>query len=154
MCQKLVEAQDQIRTVQCLYYWLPLPFAIGPEGGSGVADPILSTRLPPYGNNSSFVTALDLNIINFTLKQAGDNFNIQSAPLDGTPYLSANFDYIPSFDSGTTSGFGNLTLDQLNAALKIRSYKMNIANTALQTIEIIMGEWSGLGLCDIIATMA
>jgi hypothetical protein len=28
-----------------------------------------------------------------------------------------------------------------------------VANTALQTVEIIMGEWSGLGLCDIIAVM-
>jgi hypothetical protein len=154
MCTKLVEAQAQIQLVQSRYYWLPLPSATGPEGGSAVADPIVTDKLP-NGANFSFITTLDQDIINFYYAQQGSNFNAQSASLDGTPSLGPfEFDYIPTFASDTTSGYGNNTLDQLNRAMAIRNHDMTIANTALQTIEIIMGEWSGLGLCDIVATMA
>jgi hypothetical protein len=154
MCTKLVEAQAEIQLVQSRYYWLPQPSTTGPEGGSTVADPIISTSLP-NGANFSFITTLDQDIINFTLNQQASDFNAQSANLDGVPSLGPfEFDYIPTFASDTTSGYGNNTLDQINRAMSIRNHDMTIANTALQTIEIIMGEWSGLGLCDIVAAMA
>jgi hypothetical protein len=43
---------------------------------------------------------------------------------------------------------------QLDNLSKVRNQDLEVANNALKTIEIIMGEWSGFGLCDIIAIMA
>ena len=150
MCRVLVDAQKQIQKIQSLYYWLPLPSSIGPEGGSEINPPIVSSSLP-----STLITAQDQSIINLSLSQLANTFDTQTAPTDGIPDLGDfAFDAFQlTFNSDTSSSLGDNVSTELNTLLKKRTTDLTSANTALQTIEIIMGEWSGLGLCDIIAIM-
>jgi hypothetical protein len=150
MCTALVKAQLKIQLVQSRYYWLPLPSTIGPEGGSTIEPPIVSTNLP-----STLITTQDQSIINFTLAQLANTFDTQTAPLNGIPDLGG-FAFDPfqlTFNTDTSSSLGDNTTTQLTALTTKRNTDLATANTALQTVEIIMGEWSGLGLCDILAVM-
>lgn len=156
MCVQLVRAQLDIQTAQSRYYWIPAPSSnLGPEGGSDVQGIIISQTLP-----NNFITVKDQAIINLTLNQAVNNFDTSSAQANGVPDLGAfAFDGGPNFfdltfDQTTSTGMGDITTSQLTNLNKIRNHDLSVANTALQNIEIIMGEWSGLGLCDIIAVMA
>jgi len=150
MCAKLVDAQLKIQRIQSKYYWLPIPSTKGPEDGSQVRDVIISSQLP-----EDFITPADRAIINATLKQTASQFNAQSASNTGTPDIGgfAFESFATTFDRDTTEAFGNVVEKQLDAQKKIRSHDLAIANDALRTVEIIMGEFSGLGLCDIIAIM-
>jgi hypothetical protein len=150
MCVKLVEAQLKIQKVQALYYWLPQPSSIGPEGGSDIYGLIISQNL-----SKNLITIADQSLINSTLQQAADNFDTQTAPIDGVPNLGGfAFDaFSTTFDSDTSTSLGDNVSKNLNNLNTKRNAALTIANTALQTIEVIMGEWSGLGLCDIVAVM-
>lgn len=154
MCVKLVEAQLKIQIVQGRYYWLPVPSANGPEGGVTSYPPIISQSLP-NGTNNSFITTRDQDIINMTLiQQASSYFSAQTAALNAQPSPGPfAFDSFQTFAPDTTSGYGNNAASELETLTKSREHDMSVAGDALQTIEIIMGEWSGLGLCDIIAVM-
>lgn len=153
MCVKLVNAQIDIQKIQSHYYWVPLPSNTGPEGGSDIKGPILSQKLP-NGPNFSLITIFDQDIINNTLLQASSTFQTQTASLNGKPSLGPfAFDNFKTFDTDTTIGFGDNASQELSTLTKKRNSELTAANKALQTIEIIMGEWSGLGLCDIIAVM-
>jgi hypothetical protein len=150
MCSALNKAQLTIQQVQSYYYWLPQPSTIGPEGGSTVDAPIISTNLP-----SILITTRDQSIINLTLSQIANTFDTQTAPLNGIPDVGGFvFDaFNLTFNSDTSASFGNNVTTELNTLTGTRTTDLTAANTALQTIEIIMGEWSGLGLCDIVAIM-
>lgn len=154
MCLKLVNAQLKIQLVQSKYYWLPEPSITGPEGGSEVKGIIISQSLPD-GDNNSFITVADRAIINATLNQAANQFNAQTSEVDGTPDLGGfAFDaFTTTFQPDTSQSFGDITTNQLTDLNKKRNFALSGANDALRTIEIIMGEFSGLGLCDIIAIM-
>ena len=150
MCTALVKAQLKMQTIQSRYYWLPLPSNIGPEGGSEVSPPIVSSDLP-----STLITTQDQSIIKATLASFANTFETQTAPLNGIPDLGGfAFDAFQlTFNSDTSTSLGNNVGTELDTLLKKRNADLTIANTALQTVEIIMGEWSGLGLCDIVAIM-
>ena len=151
MCVALYKAQQIIQTIQSRYYWLPLPSTIGPEGGSDIKPPIISTSLP----TNLITQGYDQPIINLTLNQLANTFDTQTAPLNNIPDLGGfAFDAFQlTFNSDTSTSLGDNTNMELTTLLKNRTTALTAANTALQTIEIIMGEWSGLGLCDIIAIM-
>lgn len=154
MCKELVTAQLKIKTVQSRYYWIPLPSTDGPEGGSEVADVIISKSLPD-GDNNSFITEADRAIMKASLNQASNNFNAQTDSASGTPDnpIFALNDPFTSFNPDTTQALGNQVTTEYNRLIKMRNHDLKIANDALRTIEIIMGEFSGLGLCDIVAIM-
>ncbi len=155
MINKLVEAQLFIQKVQAKYYWLPLPSSTGPEGGSDINGIIISQSLPD-GDNNSFITTADRDIINLTLRQAANQFNAQTAPVNGTPDLGGFvFDaFKTTFDQDTSQALGDRAAAKLTELNGKRNHSIKLANNYLRTIEIIMGEFSGLGLCDIIAVMA
>ena len=150
MCKALVDAQLLIQKIQSIYYWLPLPSTIGPEGGSDVDPPIISTNLPSY-----LITTADQSIIDLSLTQFANTFDTQTATLNGVPDMGGfAFDAFDlTFNNDTSTSLGDNVGQELATLLKKRSSRLALANTALQTIEIIMGEWSGLGLCDIVAVM-
>lgn len=151
MCRKLVDAQDEIKAVQALYYWLPIPSTSGPEGGCTISDIITSGKLPT-GDNSSFVTESDDALINATYRQASSRYNTQTINEDKGQFA---FEEIKTtFSNDTTEALGDKISEQVSSLTKTRNYDMAVANDALRTVEIIMGEFSGLGLCDIIAIMA
>ena len=156
MCVQLIKSQLDIQIAQSRYYWIPAPAVnIGPEGGSDVQGIIISQLLP-----NNLITIQDRAIINQTLNQASNNFDTASAEADGVPDLGgfafsggSNF-FDLTFDQTTSQSLGDITAAQLTQLNKKRNHDLVVANTALQNIEVIMGEWSGLGLCDIVAIMA
>lgn len=155
MCSKLIEAQKKILAVQSEYYWLPIPSINGPEGGCSIIPVIISQNLPD-GENYSFITDADRSIIGHQISVDSNQANVQTANNVGKPDLG-NFVFGPfelTLTPDTTSAFGDLVNKELIYLNKQRDQQLKIANDALRTIEIIMGEFSGLGLCDIIAIMA
>lgn len=154
MLARLVDAQKTIQIVQSKYYWLPIPATIGPEGGSKVKSVIISENIPD-GPNNSFITPADRSLINNILKQAANQFNAQVADIDGTPDVGGfAFDsFKVTFDKDTSEALGDIVGAEVNRLTKQRNKDISDANEALRAIEIIMGEFSGLGLCDIVAIM-
>lgn len=154
MCKELVRSQIIIKTIQSRYYWVPLPSINGPEGGSAVNGIIISNSLPS-GANNNFVTDTDKAIIKATLNQAANQFNAQLSTSEQTqdPGNFAFDAFSLTFSNDTSESMGDLVKGQLDALNKKRNSDLNLANNALKTVEIIMGEFSGLGLCDIVAVM-
>lgn len=151
MMVKLVDSLRLIHKAQGLYYWVPKPSNIGPEGGSTVRDIFIPTLI-----SRDLVTTNDFNILLKLVQSQSNQFNSQTASAEGVPdvggFAFSNFFQL-SFNSETTESLGNTsqqTLDKLN---NTRKRVLQRANEALRTIEIIMGEFSGLGLCDIIAIL-
>lgn len=150
MMQELVKAQHIIRKIQGDYYWLPAPATIGPEGGSEVQGVFLPNII---GN--TLVTKKDAAII---LAKAEDIMNGQNAEAGNAtaePDLG-NFalkSYVTTFGPDTSSALGNNISKNLESLSQKRFRALQQANNALRTVEVIMGEFSGFGLCDIIAIM-
>lgn len=145
----LVEAQQSIEEVQSKYYWLPIPSTDGPENGSTI-NPVFSNL------SSNFITERDAAIISLRVQSIIDQIDIQIANLNGTPDV-ANYsigNFTTTFDHTTSSSLGDTNASQLQKLIDNRKHDMTIANNLLRTIEIIMGEFAGFGLCDIIAVMA
>lgn len=150
MAVKLVEAQKKMQEAQSIYYWVPVPSTTGPEGGSTVKDIIINTNFP-----QELLTAADKSIINLSLKSAANQFNSQTASVSGTADLG-NFVFSPfttTFDSDTTTSLGDSASENLTTLNENRNQHLTDANSALRTVEIIVGEFSGFGFCDIVAIM-
>jgi hypothetical protein len=62
--------------------------------------------------------------------------------------------FINTFDESSSDALGNTNKKDLDKRLREREYCLNNAGQALRTIEIITGEFSGLGLIDIMIIIA
>ena len=148
MIDKLVAALHVVQNAQGVYYWLPSPNTTGPEGGC-------NPRPVPLNPNFSadLVTDEDYNIIQNQIQA------LFSQPLSATSASGAVPDLgnsafttpIMSFNKNTTDAQGSLSSNTMNMLNTKRTKKLSDAANALQIIEMIMGEFSGFGLCDIIA---
>lgn len=149
MMVKLVDSLRIIHAAQTLYYWVPKPSKIGPEGGCEVRNVFIPTNI-----DSELITEKDKNILNKVIQSNLNQFNTQTTKT-GIPDLGGFFEtFFKSFSSETTSSLGDSTQNTLDSLLTQRKRILEKANDSLRTVEIIMGEFSGLGLCDIIAIMA
>lgn len=150
MMKKIVESQLIINDVQSKYYWLPIPAINGPEGGSSVQGVFLSSNV-----SSDFITDKDKAIIDSKIKVTINQINAQTAEVQGIPDMgSFSFDsFKTTFSSDTSDSLGDNSSQTLQNLSDARTSDMQKANDALRTIEIIMGEFSGFGLCDIIAIL-
>lgn len=153
MISKLIEAQQIIYNIQDNYYWVPVPSIMGPEGGSSVQNIFLSKNI-----DNDFITSKDAAIIVATLKNIINQTDSNAANATGTPdignFALPNVLALPNLGGSTTpDSLGNNIQDNLDSLTKKRTNDLTRANDALKTIEIIMGEFSGLGLCDIIAIL-
>lgn len=145
MMSALHKAKDKILSMQDKYYWLPVPNVNGPEFGSSVQPPFIN--LPEYlqtDNDRAIIIGQQRSII-----REIDN---KAAGLSGTPDRG----YALSEASNPLTPVINDSMGDVNAAelkklVSARNHDLAEANDALKTVEIIMGEFSGLGLCDIIA---
>jgi hypothetical protein len=162
MMKKLVEAQKNIAGAQSNYYWLPVPSMQGPEGGSTVQGVFLP---PAYGTQASnnpaitiapLVTTSDGDIL---IKTAQSLFsqtqqNPQAASAVGQPD-PGNFarSLKNSLGPASSSSYVNNAMNTLTNLTATRQSSLDAAGDALRTVEIIMGEFSGLGLCDMIAVL-
>lgn len=155
MMVKLIGSINIINKVQSLHYWVPLPSDIGPEGGCEVRNIFIPTLF-----SDKLLAAFPLADKNILMKQIQvglTDTNVQASTLNGIPDVGgfAFNDFFPNtFTSETSEAQGNNSKDTLNRLVTIRNKNLKQANDALRAIEIIMGEFSGLGLCDIIAILA
>lgn len=154
MMIKLVAAQRKIAEAQSQYYWLPVPSTTGPEMGSTVQGVFLPTAATQAAN---LVTTFDGNILIATAQSLFSQTNqnpsatqAQGIPDPGGLAVVIQNSLGPSSSSAYVSNSQN-TLDMLTNK---RTTLLTAASDALRIVEIIMGEFSGLGLADIIAIVA
>lgn len=139
MIKILKDAKDICSKIQFGYYWLPIPSTIGPEGGCTVRDIIISKAI---AENTKFITHNDSNIIKQILNTSTTNAN---------KTISKNI--LDIFSPDENDAFGDTAQDQLERLISERNENISKGSDALKTIEIITGEISGFGLCDIIAIL-
>jgi len=150
MINKLIQAQNTIEETQKFYYWIPIPSTSGPEGGSSIRPIIISKEL---ANNPKFITSYDADLISASIEkytnQTAASFGYESVtrkPIFPSSAMMFNPEVNPSC--------GDINDDTIKSLTSSRNNTMKKAGDALQTIEMIMGEFSGLGLCDILAIIA
>jgi hypothetical protein len=153
MIKKLVAAQDDIRNAQDNYYWVPIPATTGPEGGVSVQGVFLSTQI-----SSDFITFNDQAIIEATIKKVVAQADSSAANANAVPdvggFALPNALGLPNLGaSSAPDALGDNISKNLDQLTSTRSAALKKAGDALRTVEIIMGEFSGLGLCDIVAVL-
>lgn len=152
MMDKLVKARKAIEKAQGQHYWLPAPSTSGPEKGSSVQKVFVPTVIDP-DRTKKLITPQDTDI--FVAQIRGDTSAVTSDgnAATGSPDDSAYG--IPAdkttFDTDTTDAMGDNNATNLGSLNDQRTQLLSDANDALQIVEIILGDFSGFGLCDIIA---
>ncbi len=151
MTDALSAAMKVIHSRQGTYYWLPIPSQSGPEGGCTIRDVPININF----NTDNLVTPGDTDIIANQLNFFMTNINSGASQANATPDVAGVSAPAPkfTFDSDTSDSEGDVTSDTKDLLLKIRTQLLTDAGDALQIVEMIMGEFSGLGLCDIIAIL-
>ena len=154
MLKKLSESVDNVLPVlaaypaaqgQAKYNWVPIPNAKGPEYGCVTRDVIQQAKDPSN-------TDADKELIYFTYRQEVININNKLRAKNKTDLGGFAFDdneITP--DANSSDAWGNKSLEAIEEIKKQRKSITDKANTGLREIEVIMGEFSGLGLCDILA---
>lgn len=160
MVKKLIDAQTNISSAQSQYYWLPVPSTSGPENGCSVQGVFLppSTAIQVANNIQSLFTSADGDILVSTAQSlfSQTQQNSQASAAQGQPdpggYARSfvNSALGPSYSSAYEN---NSMVTQTNLGAK-RQTTLAKSSDALRIVEIIMGEFSGLGLCDMIAILA
>ena len=149
MIDRLSDAIQQIQTTEGNYHWLPIPDPVqGLEGAVGTQSIFLQT-VGTITQLDPLATTLDRDIVTLTARTFLLNPNIAPAAPDLGGFALPSVQPLP--DSSTTVGFGSLSQSSLGNLTKQRTKSTNTAAEALRDIEIIMGEFTGLGLCDIIS---
>lgn len=153
MMYKLVQAINTIYAAQGDYYWLPIPSTSGPENGCSI-------RAVPLNSNvsSDLMTPFDFDIAFNNAQVLLSSSSVSTSQANSTPdrggyAFNAFFNYKLPFDASASDSEGNVSAQTQETLGSIREKELNGASKALQTVEMIMGEFSGLGLCDIIAIM-
>mgnify|MGYP001421909610 CR=1 FL=1 len=150
MMTELIKAHNIIKKIQTKYYWLPIPSVTGPENGASI-KPIMH-QISKTTEDRKLITEEDNDLLIAIIKDVMNQSNQQVANISGTPDVGEYiFDNQFTFSPETTKAYGNINRETIENKTQIRDDEMNEANKALRTIEIIMGEFSGFGLCDIIA---
>lgn len=145
---------DSIKVVQAAeteHQWIPIPDVRGPEYGMITPDIFLI----PGVNGATLDPIIlknyqqDQDILTNTAQIQLQNVNGQVAEPDLGNFAFQGIQSMP--DDKATESFGSRPQNVLNDLTKRRDAICSKAADALQNIEIIMGEFSGLGLCDILA---
>jgi hypothetical protein len=147
---KLVNSMRIVHAAQGAYYWLPQPSNAGPEAGSTVRDVPLNVNV-----SQSLMTSNDFDIIanqaQVLLSSLSTNLTQPTATPDIGGFAFSN--YKLTFDSTSSNSQGDVSSQTQETLTKKRTRLLNKAGDALQIVEMIMGEYSGLGLADIVAVI-
>ena len=155
MIEELYIAKKTVQKVQSEYYYLPLCSRIGPEQiSNNMHDVFQNLYYKTAGSN--FYTENDKSIIVINLKKLTSKLQAEAVKTEKIPNLNNyafNEFFSITFDPQKEEAYGNTVENQLQKLIEKRSKSIKEANEALRKIEIITGEISGFGLCDIIAIM-
>lgn len=153
MCKKLRDSVEIIKSTEQEYNWIPLPDAKGPEYGSETLDVASSVSADSILFNSK-----EDEIINKTIQDELDSILVKTIGSDsvdlGDFVLGGVSIAAGSPDPENSRSFGDHNALDLDKMVKARNEKCQKANLALKDIELILGEFSGFGFCDIIAVYA
>lgn len=142
--QRLFEALNTIKETRDRYHWIPQVSEKGPEFGS-------TTNEINVLDSDNLNTPLDENItISFSKYMLSQT--ISRLPIDSLS-SSLGFFAFSAFDTpinqDNKESVESIAKKALDDAVANRNSDCAKANKALSTIEMIMGEFSGLGLVDI-----
>ena len=150
MINTLYNAISDIQTVEANYHWLPIPDPVkGLEGVIGTQSIVIQTLADGTVQLDPLATTRERNIMTLTARIALTAPNVQEPTPDIGGFAFSSVQPLP--DSSVSVGFGDLSQTSLNNQTKQRQTATDKAAAALREIEIVMGEFTGLGLCDIIA---
>jgi len=153
MCIALRDAVETVKITEQQYNWMPIPDKRGPEFGSTTlpvtsnakdGSPLFKIIEDEIANKT---TQSDLDLI-LTKVIGNDTKDLGDFALGGVS-LTQN-----SPDPETSRSFGDHNSIDLEKMIKAREDQCQKANNAIKTIEIILGEFSGFGFCDIMAIYA
>lgn len=155
MMVELINSQKVIAEAQKKYYYLPIPSTTGPEGGSSIQNVIATQNFVIDNTGTPLVTDNDQEIISASVTATINQINAQTAGADGKSDLGGfAFDsFKTTFNNDSSESLGDKNANSLKELIKKRNNYLKKANSSLRTVEIITGEFSGLGLCDIVAIM-
>lgn len=150
MIKALVQAMNYIHARQGSFYWLPQPSTSGPEGGCSVRDVPLNSS---FAQDTRLFTLNDLDILEKQIQVFLNGVTSDTSESNAIPDLAGTDRPSPklTFDNDTSDSEGDVPTDNFETLTNRRSRLLSRAGDALQTVEMIMGEFSGLGLCDIVA---
>lgn len=151
MAKAIVESLDLVADAQSKYYWLPIPSKNGPEEGNTVSPTSINFNLP-----EELLTPDDSDILVLEYRDKLSKISAEIAALRTVPDVAsyALSNYTVTFDNKTSNSLGDVTEKEKQKLLKSRTETLTAANNALKNIEIITGEFTGLGLCDIACIIA
>ena len=146
----LVASMSVIHAAQGIYYWLPTPSDSGPEGGCTIRDVPLNQNI-----STDLITPYDFDIIKSQVQLilSGVTSTIAQPTATPDPGSYAFAGYKLTFDSGTSDSQGDWGAKTKETLTAKRNRVLSKAGEALQIVEMVMGEFSGLGLADIVAIM-
>lgn len=146
---ELVNLQFKVSKIQSEYYYVPEVSVTGPEGGCKTKGLFIK-------DPNSLRTKADTTLFNFQVRSIIDSLNMPAHDTSKEPDKGgfALPPFTTTFNSDNSDAMGNTLKDTFDKLKDKRVKELDIANDALRQIEIITGEFSGLGLVDIIAIMA
>lgn len=146
---RMVLAADPTNNGAAKYNWTPIPSTSGPEQGSTTRD--LYTQQPNDPNN----TQLDQNIIANLFQQSLNNISNKITSLQAANIGGFAFDGIElTPDQNSTDALGDTYVAPIDSQMNERASLTDAANTGIQNIERLVGEFSGIGLIDIFVISA
>jgi hypothetical protein len=144
----LMDSRNKVRG----YYYLPKPSVQGPEYGCGF------TGIMTYDPNrlsSTLESSIRDADIKASLQRMADAITSKTAEkgkdLDPTQYVFGG--QTSSFVNAAGNGIQSRADRDLSNAIAVRKETLTKACRAIQRIEIITGEFSGLGLIDVVAAL-
>lgn len=141
MIAKLVESINIVALVRTKYNYIPIPDKNGPEFGNTTMPIVRADPGNSYIDNILSDLIVKQNITNIVEKiQANSKVDIGGYA----------FDEVILVPDDPIDNSKKIT-DNIESMTNERNENCEKANDALKIIEIIMGEFSGFGLCDIIA---
>lgn len=145
MVDKLIEAKKDIDFVISNTYWLPICSKNGFDGK-------LNSILLPLTKDSRFKTSFDNELALFQRKLILESIVPQSEDtVDSSGFGLPQF--ISSISDFASRAFGSYIKQSSEDLSRQKVFFDSKGAEALKTIEVIMGEFSGLGLCDILAIL-
>lgn len=131
------------------FNWTPIPAKTGPENGCTTRDLLTGQANDPNNTNK------DKDLLQQLYKQNLNSIsnklnNLEVSDLGG--FAFDNIELTP--DTNSSDSFKDITATTAETQTNFRNSLCDTANAGVRTIEIIMGEFSGLGLCDILAISA
>ena len=151
MVVQLVAALKIIEEIQSDYYWLPIPSITGPENGCSVNK--VFAKIFDNNNKLKYLqTEKDKQIvISFARTFAELDPNLTAVTADIANLYKKSYPLF--FNKRGSNHLGDRVSEQLKSSEQERNKALTAANEQLKIIELIMGEYSGFGLADMIAIM-